>query len=175
MIIETTSANVKTTEGMLNAITEKLGFLNKFLAEEDVVKVNEKKVKEINKVSVVFVYNNKVVKLEEEDKDFYTALDKLCAKLKNQMSKLHSLKVKQKNDHEKALRFMINDFIDDDKKTQIVKRKHTNLEVMYEEEAIEKLELMGYESFVFKNADDNEKVTMIYCRNDGDYGILVCD
>lgn len=174
MIIEITGANVKTTKGMSDAIEEKLSFLDKFLSDSDVVKVNEKKVKEINRVSVVFVYNNKVVKLEEKDKDFYAALDKLCAKLKNQMSKLHSLKVKQKNDHEKALKYMVDD-AEDSKESQIVKRKHTNLEVMYEHEAMEKLDLLGYESFVFKNADDGEKVTMIYCRNDGDYGLLVCD
>lgn len=172
MIIKTTGKNIKVTEGMEVAINNKLGFLDKFLSEDEVIKFSTTKVREINKLSVVFIYNNKVVKLEETDKDFYAGLDKLAAKLKNQISKLHTLKIKQKQDHEKALKHVMNEDTDE---VKIVKRKYTNLEVMYENEAIEKLDTMGYQSYVFKNADDGEQVTMIYCRNDGDYGLLICD
>lgn len=172
MIIKTTGKNIKVTEGMEVAINNKLGFLDKFLSEDEIIKFSTTKVREINKLSVVFIYNNKVVKLEETDKDFYAGLDKLAAKLKNQISKLHTLKIKQKQDHEKALKHVMNEDTDE---VKIVKRKYTNLEVMYENEAIEKLDTMGYQSYVFKNADDGEQVTMIYCRNDGDYGLLICD
>lgn len=173
MIIEMTGSSIKVTEGMTTAVNEKLKFLSKFLKDDEVVKVNEKKVKELHNVSIVFIYNNKVVKLAEKDKDFYSALDKLCSKLKNQISKLHSLRIKQKQDHEKALKHIFDDQ-EEEKENKVVKRKHTNLEVLYEYEAIEQLEANGYQSYIFKNADDDEKVTMIYCRNDGDYGILVC-
>ena len=174
MIIEANASNIKITEGMNAAIENKLGFLKKFLSENDVVKVTQTKVKDIVKVSVVFVYNNKVVKIEEKENDFYVGLDKVCSRLKSQMSKLHSLKIKQQQDHEKALKYIPNES-EDVEQPKIVKRKHTNLEVLYEYEAIDVLETSGYQSYVFKNADNDEKTSMVYIRNDGNYGIIECE
>lgn len=174
MIIEANASNVKITEGMNAAIENKLSFLNKFLSDNDIVKVTQTKVKDTIKVSVVFVYNNKVVKIEEKETDFYVALDKICSRLKSQMSKLHSLKIKQQQDHERALKYIPNE-TDEVEPAKVVKRKHTNLEVLYEYEAIELLESSGYQSYIFKNADDNDKTSMVYIRNDGNYGIIECE
>ena len=63
--------------------------------------------------------------------------------------------------------------VDDEveEKTQIVRRKVVTVIPMSEEEAIEQMELLGHDFFVFLNADSSE-VSVAYLREDGNYGIL---
>jgi len=53
----------------------------------------------------------------------------------------------------------------------IVRRKQFPLRPMLSDEAIEQMELLGHNFFVFFNADD-EAVNVIYKRHDGNYGLL---
>ena len=54
---------------------------------------------------------------------------------------------------------------------QIVKVKRFNIEPMFEEDAVARMEELGHEFFVFVNAED-EKVAILYRRRDGDYGMI---
>lgn len=172
MNIKINGNNITVTEAMKEIVNDKLSFLDKFV--DETVNVHITNVRSMSKISIVFVYNNKVVKLEESNHDFYTAIDKLVTRLKSKMSKLHSLKVKQNQDHANALKYIPN--IDSEiEESKIVKRKQATLEKMTEIEAIEELEKNEYQSYIFINTDNGNKVSMIYLRNDGNYGILVCD
>jgi len=53
----------------------------------------------------------------------------------------------------------------------IVRVKHFNVRPMFPEEAIEQMELLGHNFFIFWNAAD-ERMSVLYRRNDGDYGLL---
>jgi putative sigma-54 modulation protein len=53
----------------------------------------------------------------------------------------------------------------------IVKTKQFVLNAMTAEEAIEQLELIGHDFFVFRNADSGE-INVVYRRRDGDYGVI---
>src|SRR5439155_17870735 len=53
----------------------------------------------------------------------------------------------------------------------IVRVKRFNVKPMFPEEAIEQMELLGHSFFVFWNAGD-ERMCVLYRRNDGDYGLL---
>lgn len=172
MKIKANGTNLKITRAMEDTLENKLAFLDKFLKEEDKVTVNVTSVKNILKMSIVLVYNNKVVKIEENETDFYVAIDKIVARLKPQISKLHSLKVKRKNDHEKILKYIPED--ETSLEPKIIKRKNTTLESMTEKEAIDIIEENGYDAFVFMNTDANDKICMLHTRNDGDYFIVVC-
>ncbi len=55
---------------------------------------------------------------------------------------------------------------------EIVRRKEIALTIMNELEAIEQMELLGHNFFVFFNADTNG-TCILYKRTDGDYGMLV--
>jgi putative sigma-54 modulation protein len=45
---------------------------------------------------------------------------------------------------------------------------------MVQEEAIEQMELLGHDFFVFFNADE-DGVNVLYRRKDGNYGLLIPD
>ncbi|MFZ0545461.1 MAG: ribosome-associated translation inhibitor RaiA [Candidatus Promineifilaceae bacterium] len=53
----------------------------------------------------------------------------------------------------------------------IVRRKRFTLRPMMPDEAIEQMELLGHNFFVFFNADE-EAVNVLYRRHDGNYGLL---
>jgi putative sigma-54 modulation protein len=54
---------------------------------------------------------------------------------------------------------------------QIVKVKRFNIEPMFEEDAVARMEELGHSFFVFVNAED-ERVAILYRRREGDYGLI---
>lgn len=60
---------------------------------------------------------------------------------------------------------------EEEEKTAIVRRKLVTLVPMSEEEAIDQMELLGHNFFVFLNAE-TAKVGVLYRREDGNYGVL---
>ncbi len=59
----------------------------------------------------------------------------------------------------------------DDRRGQIVKVKRFNIEPMFEEDAVSRMEELGHAFFVFVNAE-NERVAILYRRSQGDYGLI---
>lgn len=53
----------------------------------------------------------------------------------------------------------------------LVRRKRFKIQPMSEEEAIEQMELLGHDFFVFANAE-TEEVNVVYRRKDGQYGLI---
>ncbi len=176
MNIQLNGINVRITDGMKDSVEKKLSSLNKFLDENTKisVKVTQKKI-EI-KLVIMLVYNDRLIKITERDEDFYVAVDKAVDTLKTQIRKQHTLKVKRENDQSETIRTYFEKYESDEEDfPKIVKRKIVALEPMTEEEAINEMEELGHNAFVFLNADYHGIVSMIYRRNDGNYGIVVDD
>jgi ribosome hibernation promoting factor len=60
---------------------------------------------------------------------------------------------------------------DEDDLGEIVRVKRFPVKPMYPEEAIEQMELLGHNFYVFYNAGEN-RMNVLYRRNDGNYGLL---
>jgi putative sigma-54 modulation protein len=54
---------------------------------------------------------------------------------------------------------------------KIVKVKRFNIEPMFEEDAVARMEELGHSFFVFVNAE-NERVAILYRRGEGGYGLI---
>jgi putative sigma-54 modulation protein len=59
----------------------------------------------------------------------------------------------------------------DDPRGRIVKVKRFNIEPMFEEDAVTRMEELGHAFFVFVNAE-NERIAILYRRSEGDYGLI---
>jgi putative sigma-54 modulation protein len=55
--------------------------------------------------------------------------------------------------------------------TRVVKVKRFAIEPMFEEDAVARMEELGHAFFVFVNAE-NERVSILYRRREGDYGLI---
>jgi len=54
---------------------------------------------------------------------------------------------------------------------RIVRTKHFLIKPMLEDEAIDQMELLGHDFFLFINAD-TDKLNLLYRRKDGNYGLI---
>ena len=54
---------------------------------------------------------------------------------------------------------------------RVVKTKRFGIEPMFEEDAIAEMETLGHAFFIFVNAE-NERLNVLYRRQDGDYGLI---
>lgn len=170
MKILTNGLNVKVTEGMKESLENKLDFLNKFLAEDTEVSVKITSTKSELKLVTMFVYNGKLIKATVKDDDFYVAIDKTVDNLKSQVKKQHNLKIKRENDQSETIRtYFVEDMESDT--PEIIKRKAIHLEPMSEKEAIDEMDKLGHNTFLFYN-NDIDAISMLYQRNDGHYGLV---
>ncbi len=54
---------------------------------------------------------------------------------------------------------------------RVVKTKRFAIEPMFEEDAIERMDELGHDFFVFVNGE-TERIAVLYRRDDGDYGLI---
>ncbi len=169
---------IKITDAMKEYADEKLERLNKYLDDSDNVKANiVVKVQNYKqKVEVTIPLKSFILRAEEVQDDFYSAIDIVVDKIERQIrknkTKLQSKKIKNSKE-------IVFDYIEDykdeeEEKGSIVKRKKIEVKPMSEEEAIIQMELLGHQFYLFKDAE-TLKPALVYKRNDGCYGIIESD
>lgn len=164
---------IKVTDSIKNYIEEKLGRLNKYFDAPDSIKATALiKVKDNEEIIEVTIPTTKfTLRAEEKNKDLYAAIDLVTDKLERQIRKNKTrLKAKYKKEvlHDFIFDFEVTEEENEDK---IVKRKKIDVKPMDEEEAILQMELLGHDFYVFNNIDE-ECISVLYRRKDGNYGII---
>jgi putative sigma-54 modulation protein len=111
------------------------------------------------------------LRAEERDHDPLRAVDTVMDKLERQVRKHHERKSDR---HGRRLAPYVDQAPDDevDEDTKIVRTKRFPVKPMDAEEAIDQMELLGHDFFLFQNTDA-KTVTLVYKRKDGSYGLLV--
>ena len=164
---------LKITDSMHDYIEEKLGKLEKYLKNSDVIRANViVKVKNHEqRVEITIPLKTYIVRAEETKDDFYAAVDKALDTLERQIRKnktrMMSKQVKTSFD------FDINEIEQEIEKEEkkIVKRKTVEVKPMNEEEAILQMELLGHEFYMYKDSESG-KSAVVYKRKDGNYGVI---
>jgi putative sigma-54 modulation protein len=113
-----------------------------------------------------------VLRAREASGDMKASIDLLVDKLERQVKRYRQ---KRRHEHERHGRAngdvpgMVS--IPSQEGVMIVKTKQFVLHGMSPEEAVEQLELIGHDFFVFRNVDSGE-INVVYRRRDGDYGVI---
>ena len=165
---------VKVTPSIKSYIEEKLSRLNKYFEDPDslsaTVKIRVRNQDQI--IEVTIPTRDFTLRREELDTDLYAAIDLVIDKLERQIRKNKTRFERKDKDNSVA---MINYDFDIAKeevsKSKIIKRKDIDTKPMSEEEAILQAELLSHDFFAFKNIDE-DCVSVLYQRKDGNYGIL---
>lgn len=173
MNVKIITKDIAVTDGMKEEAAERLAVIEKFIGENEQIKISVTSTKNQINISVMFLYEGKLVKVEKHGEDYYELLNELADSLKAKLQKLHTKKIKRRQDQEYALKDIeYNHEADElDSMNLIVKKKKISLESMTPEEAVEKMEELGHESFIFQNIESG-KPCMIYVRNDARYGLI---
>ena len=166
---------VTVTQTMKSYITEKLSKMDKYFENPEEITTNVLvRVKGLEQTIEVTALTKKfTLRAEESNEDFYAAVDLVIDKLERQIRKNKDrLNKKFKNVEPIDFNFSFeSEEADEENASTIVKRKNIAMKPMDEEEAMLQIELLNHDFFVFKNIDE-ECVSVLYKRKDGNYGII---
>lgn len=173
MRIDFQTKNYTAKEGLKDIITKKLERLDKYFDELVTIKVMMKEAKKIESLELTIFLDKAVLRAEvigAPEETMYNLIDLAIPKLEKQIIKHHKIIAsKSKKFRHKELVETIK--AETEAAKSVVRKKVYELEPMSESEALEELELVGHSFFVFLNKE-NDSVSVLYRRNDGDYGII---
>lgn len=162
---------IEVTAAMKDYAEEKLTKLEKYLNNSSDVTANVlvKLRNHMQKVEITIFLPSLILRSEEEQADFYAAIDNSIDKLERQIRK-NKTRIESKNKVYKSLSLDF-EVEKEEEEEHVVKRKTVEVKPMDEEEAILQLELLGHQFYLYKDVDTN-KSAVIYKRKDGNYGII---
>lgn len=118
-----------------------------------------------------------ILRAEERSNDLFAAIDAVVDKLYRQINRYQGKRRRKGRDSTGEAMLMgeplpIDEFDEEEvEEKTIVRYKRFPVHPMPAEEAIEQMELLGHDFFVFFNPDD-ESINVLYKRHDGNYGLL---
>ncbi len=170
--------NVEVTDRLREYVEQKIGKLDRYLPSisEAWVELSseETKAAQDRQVCQVTVRSNgTILRAEERSDDMFSAIDTVLDKMYRQIARY---KGKRKNRWRGAgtavepLPIAIGEELEEEVRN-IVRVKRFPMTPMSPEEAVEQMELLGHDFFVFFNAEEG-RINVLYRRKGGNYGLL---
>lgn len=175
--------NIEITPALRDYVEKKVGRIDRYFTTDITsdVYVTMKVIKDTHNVEVTVPMPQLLLRAEEKHTDMYAAIDLVVEKLERQIRK-YKTKVNRKFRNDNSVKFMFQDTLTTDngevheeesefENFEIVRTKRFNLKPMDAEEAVLQMDLLGHNFFVFSDAED-DKVSVVYKRKDGRYGLI---
>ncbi|MEE0777371.1 MAG: ribosome-associated translation inhibitor RaiA [Bacillota bacterium] len=163
--------NTEVTPALKEHAEKKLGRLERIMEVNDVT-VSMIVERNRHKAEVNMVVNGYILRGEVVSDDMYSAIDLVTDKMEKQLVK-YKEKLQRINKKQKvAMAVAQDDFAESDLvENLVVRTKRFPVKPMTVEEAVMQMDMLGHNFFVFTNSE-TEAVNVVYCRNDGKYGLL---
>jgi putative sigma-54 modulation protein len=177
--------NMEVTDRLQDYVEKKIGRLDRYLptiseAWVELSVEGTKAAQDRQVCQVTIRSNGTILRAEERSDDIFTAIDTVLDKMYRQIARY---KGKRKN-RWRAAGVMVEPLPEgfelaeaeeaEEGPPRIVRSKRFSMTPMHADEAIEQMELLGHDFFVFFNADEGQ-INVLYRRDDGDYGLLLPD
>ena len=179
--------NIEVNDRLREYVEKKIGKMTKFLPDVQEIRVElaeekSRKTSERQVVQVTMRSNGTLLRAEERNSDIYAAIDAVADKLNGQINRF---KGKRRRKMERAqvaavealeteyMSAAMEPVADDEDvfEGRIVRTKRFSMLPMGEDEAIDQMELLGHDFFVFYNAN-SDSINVLYRRSDGNFGLL---
>ena len=147
--------NIDVTEGLKEAIYEKIGKLERYFTPETEVHVTLSVEKERQKIEITIPMKGNIVRAEQVSNDMYVSID-----LVDQQQTAASLS-----------KAFVEEEIHDDDEIKIIRSKRFAMKPMDPEEACIQMDLLGHNFYVFRNAETDE-VNVVYKRKGNTFGLI---
>ena len=168
---------VEVTERLQDYVERKVGKLDRFLPDitEAWVElaVEGTRAAEDSQVCQVTVRaNGAILRAEERSDDMFASIDTALDKMHRQIARYKGKRQSRwrgTGQQPEPLPFDIEEEVEDE--SAIVRYKRFPMRPMDPEEAIEQMELLGHDFFVFHNPEEGQ-INVLYRRKDGNYGVI---
>jgi len=176
MELQITSQNIDLSPGVRRYVERKLSKLSRHLPSimECKVEIIEGKTKSPEQrfvVKATLDVSGTLLRGEERGDDLFTAIDRLTAIMTRQVEHYKG----KLYDKGRGSSFARNTFSGEEEEVpstkRVVKVKRFAIKPMSVAEAIEQMELLGHDFFLFLNAE-TEGLNLLYRRKDGNYGMI---
>ncbi|MGI6587224.1 MAG: ribosome hibernation-promoting factor, HPF/YfiA family [Peptococcia bacterium] len=163
--------NIQVTNALKEHAEKKLGKLDKYFDTPPEAIVTLTVEKERQRVEVTIPLNGYLLRGEEETHDMYSSVDQVVDKLEKQMKK-YKTRLSKKNKGA-SIKDLVANSVEkvEEEGPRLVRTKRFAMKPMSVEEALMQMNLLGHSFFVFTNAE-TEEVNVVYCRKDGNYGLI---
>ena len=166
-----TGRNIEVTQGLREAVEDKLGKLDRFFAPATEAVVRLSVQKDIQKIEVTIPVKGHIIIAEESSSDMYVSIDLVEEILERQLKKYKNKLIDKKQSAPSFSEAFLQEDASAEEEIQIVKSKKFAVKPMDPEEACVQMELLGHNFYVFLNAD-TEEVNVVYKRKGGTYGLI---
>ncbi len=170
--------NIEITDALRRYVEKKIGKLNRYLptiteGKVELSKQTTKSARDRHVVQVTLRSSGTILRAEERNADIFASIDAVVDKMQRQIDRF-----KGKRYHSRARPQgqavtvpATEQETEEEAEPLIARRKRFPVRPMTEEEAIEQMELLGHDFFVFFNSR-TEALNVVYRRNEGNYGII---
>jgi putative sigma-54 modulation protein len=173
MRIDIKCKNYHVDESFKGIIEKKLNKFDKYFSDEAIAKVKLTKISNDQfSMEISLDADGAVVRSSTTSGEMKSNLDIVLPKLERQIVKYHDklqMKFKKLILQTTPIYAENNDITMED--GNVVKVKNFDISVITVAEAIEQMEILNHNFYVFRNIEDN-KVCVLYRRYDGDYGMI---
>jgi putative sigma-54 modulation protein len=170
--------NVEVTDRLQDYVEKKIGKLDRYLPSISEIWVElstegARAAQDRQVCQVTVRSNGTILRAEERSEDMFTSIDAVLDKMYRQIARY---KGKRKNRWRGAapepepLPLEYEEEFDEES-SRIVRFKRFAMTPMNPDEAVEQMELLGHDFFVFYHADEGQ-INVLYRRKDGNYGVL---
>lgn len=191
MEVQLKTKDFKVTQGLREYVQERVAKLDRFVGAGASAKLEM--THEHNRTGgdqivaqITIAIRHTLLRAEEQHADAHRAVDLAVDKIENQLRRYHNKRTDRSRvpnvaEFTTALPELpaevlseldtLNPDGDDEERQDIVRVKRFPLKPMSSHEAVDQLELLGHDFFVFLNADDDQ-VNVVYRRRNGHYGLI---
>ena len=166
-----TGRNIEVTQGLREAVEDKLGKLDRFFAPATEAVVRLSVQKDIQKIEVTIPVKGHIIRAEESSSDMYVSIDLVEEILERQLKKYKNKLIDKKQSAPSFSEAFLQEDASAEEEIQIVKSKKFAVKPMDPEEACVQMELLGHNFYVFLNSD-TDQVSVVYKRKSNTYGLI---
>jgi putative sigma-54 modulation protein len=165
--------NIEVTDRLQEYIEKKVGKLDRYLptiteARMELSVEDAKSAKDRQVAQLTVRSKGTFLRAEERTADMFASIDSVVDKMYRQIVRYKGKRYGRGRGPGEIP--PVEEF-EEETPPRIVRTKRFQVAPMDEEEAVEQMELLGHDFFVFFNVNSNE-VNVIYRRKDGNYGLI---
>ncbi|MFQ6015506.1 MAG: ribosome hibernation-promoting factor, HPF/YfiA family [Anaerolineae bacterium] len=170
-----TGKNMEITDMLRGYVEKKIGKLDRYLstiteARVELTRETTKSAADSHVVQVTLrTARGPILRGEERSGDIFTSIDAVLDKMYKQITRYKGKRQRRGRSQQGETAPLEEE--EQERPGRIVRIKRFQMLPMDAEEAIEQMELLGHNFFVFYNAESGE-VNVIYRRRDGNYGLI---